>query len=96
MLSLQAASKGHRIFAEIDAFAFAEFFGEVVDELFIKVIAAQVGVAVDRENFKHAIADIKGGNVERSAAQVEDENFFVLLFVQAILPGRRAAAAARV
>ena len=37
-----------------------------------------------REHFEDAVADVEHGNVERSAAEVEDADLFVLLLVQAI------------
>ena len=36
-------------------------------------------VAVGSRNFENAIAQLKNGNVERTAAQVEDQNLFVLV-----------------
>ncbi len=78
------ALQGHRVFAEVDAFGALEFVGQEIDEDLVEVVAAEVGVAVDAEDFEDAVADIEDGDVEGSAAEVEDADFFVLLFIQAI------------
>ena len=81
------ALEGHRVLAEVDAFLLAELLGEVVDELLVEVVAAEVGVAVDGEHFEDAIADVEDGDVERAAAEVEDADLLVLLFVHAVGEG---------
>ena len=43
-----------------------------------------MGVTVDAEHFENAVADIQDGYVKRAAAEVEDEEFFVFLFIQAV------------
>ena len=56
----------------------------MVDELFVKVVAAEVGVAVDAEHFKHAVPNVQHGHVECAAAEVEDEDLFVLVLPKSI------------
>ena len=53
-----------------------EFIGYPVDYALIPVVAAQVVVASGRANLKYAVAQLKNGNIERTAAKVEDQNLF--------------------
>ncbi len=82
------ALEGHRVFAQIDAFGAFEFVGQIIDEDLVEVVAAEVGVAVDAEDFEDAVADVEHGDVERSAAEVEDADFFILLFIEPVGEGR--------
>ena len=52
--------------------------------LFVEVVAAEVGVAVDRRHFEDAVADVEDRDVERAAAEVEDGDLLVLLLVEAV------------
>ncbi len=76
--------ESHGVFAEIDALLFAEFFGDVIDEGLIVVIAAEVGVAVDGEDFEDAVTDVEDGDVEGAAAEIEDEDFAAFFLVHAV------------
>ena len=66
-----------------------ELIGDVIDQHLVEVIAAQVRVAVDPLDLENAVADVENGDIERTAAQVEDCYFFVLLLVQAVGQRRR-------
>ena len=50
------------------------FLGEIVCQVvqddFVKVVAAQVSVAVGSQNFKYAVAQFKDGYIECTSAQV--------------------------
>ena len=80
----------HLVLAEVDAVALLELVGDVVDERFVEVVAAQVRVAVRRQHVEDALGDVEDGDVERTAAQVEDRDLFVLLLVEPVCQrGRR-------
>ncbi len=48
-----------------------------VQDRVVEVVAAQVGIAIGRKHFEDAIADFEDGDIECSAAKVEDGDFFV-------------------
>ena len=81
--------EGHRVLAEVDALLLPELLGEEVDQLLVEVVAAEVGVAVDREHLEDAVADVEDRDVERAAAEVEDGDLLVLLLVQPVRQRRR-------
>ena len=76
--------QGLAVGAQVNALVLLEFIRSPVDDLLVPVIAAQVGVAVGGFDFDHAFAHFQDGHVERAAAQVEDQDGFVLLLVQAV------------
>ena len=78
------ALQGHGVFPQVNAFGFFEFIGQVVDEDFVKVVAAQMGIAIGAEDFKDIIADIQDGDIEGAAAEIEDGDFFILFILHAI------------
>ena len=82
------ALEGHGVLAEVDALLLAEFFGDVVDECLVVVVAAEVGVAVDGEDFEDAFADVEDGDVEGASAEIEDEDLAALFLVHAVGEGR--------
>ena len=45
----------------------------------VPVVAAQVVVASGGQNFEHAVAELKHGNVERAATKVEHEDLLILV-----------------
>ena len=81
--------QSHGIFAEIDPLLRLEPVGDVVDQLFIEIVAAQVRVSVGAQDLDQLIADFEDRNVERSAAEVEDDDLLVLLLLQTIGERRR-------
>jgi len=63
---------------------------EVLHNALVKVLAAQVGVPVGRDDLEHAVVDAKNRNVKGPAAQVENEDVLLarVLLVQAVGDGR--------
>ena len=80
--------QGHLVLAEVDPLLLLELVGDVVDQGLVPVVAAEVGVAVGREDLEDAVADVEDRDVERAAAEVEDRDLLVLLLVEAVGQGR--------
>ena len=56
----------------------------------VKVVAAQVGITVGGFNFEHTVAELQDGDIECTAAEVEDSHLHILvLLVQAVCQGSR-------
>ena len=58
----------HFIFAQIDAVLFFELIEHPMQDRVVEVVAAEVCVAVGREHFKDAIADLEDRDIKCSAA----------------------------
>ncbi len=74
----------HGVLAEVDTVFAFEFSGDVVDDGFIEVVAAEVCIAVGAEHFDEFIFDFEDGHVERAATEVEDADLFFLLLFQSV------------
>ena len=72
------------IFSQINALIAQKLFGNPIDEALVKIIAAKMGVSGGGMDFKYAIAYIEDGDIKGSAAEIEDQDGLVALFVQAI------------
>ena len=81
---LLEALDGHAVAAEVDALVAPELVGEPLDDALVEVVAAEVSVAVGRLHLEHAVADVQHGDVERTPAQVEDDDELVLPLVEAV------------
>ena len=80
--------EGHPILPKIDALILLELIDQPVHDALVEVVAAEIGVAVGRLDLEDAVADLKDGDVERTATQVIDDNPFVLFLVQTVGEGR--------
>ena len=74
----------HAVVGKINAFGFFEFINHPVDNALVKVIAAEVSIAVGSFNFKYAVTYIKDGYIERAAAKVVNHNGVVFALVNAV------------
>src|SRR5882724_4643636 len=72
------------VFSQIDAVVALKFFGQPVNDLLVKVVAAQVRVAGSGTNLKDAVTHVENRNVEGSSAQVEHKDGLIFLLVQAV------------
>ena len=81
---LLEALQGHRVRAEVDALVGLEFVGDVVDQLLVEVVAAEVGVAVRADDAEDAVGDFQDRDVERAAAEVEDADRLLALLIEAV------------
>ena len=75
---------GDLVVRQIDALCLLEFGNEVVHDALVKVIAAEVCVAVGGKDFDDAVADVQNGNVERAAAEVIDHDLLLGFLVDAV------------
>ena len=79
----------HLVLGQVDAVRFLELVHEILNDLVIPVVAAQMGVAVGRQNFEHAVRNFQNGDVERAAAQVVDHDLAALVLIQPVGERRR-------
>ena len=82
--SFLQALQSHWILADINALLLAEVFGQEVDELLVKVIAAEVSVTVRGEHFEHAVGNVQDGHIERSAAEIEHSDLRIGLLLKTV------------
>ncbi len=66
------------ILAQVDALVALELVGEVVDETSVEVVTAEVGVPRGGPDLDDPLADVEDADVERPAAEVEDQDRLVL------------------
>ena len=71
---LVEALQRHRVLPEVDALVALELRDHPVDDRLVEVVAAEVVVAVRRLDVVDAVAELEHGDVERPAAEVEDED----------------------
>ena len=74
----------NRVLAKVDPLFLLELVGDVVDEDLVEIVAAEVAVTVRADHAEDAFGDLQDGNVERSTAQVEDDDLLVLVLAQAV------------
>ena len=80
---LQALSS-HFILAQVNAVFLLEVIGHPVDHALVKVVAAQMGVAVGSQNLGHAVAHFDDGNIEGAAAQVIHHDLLIVFLIHAV------------
>ena len=76
--------QGLAVLSQIDSVVAEEVIRHIVHQHFVEVVAAQVRVAGGGADLEDAVADIENGDVEGSAAEVEDQDGFVLLLVETV------------
>ena len=85
---LQALER-HRVVSKVDFVLALEVVRHVVDEDMVKVVAAEVRVAVRADNLEDAVRNGQDGNVEGAAAEVEDDDLLADILVETISERRR-------
>ena len=73
-----------RIFAQIDVVLALELVGQIVHEPAVEVVATQVGITCGGANLDHPVTDVEQADIERAAAEVEDQHGLVALLVQPV------------
>ena len=81
---LLQALGSHLVLAQVDAVLLLEGVGHPVDDPLVKVVAAQVGVAVGGQDLSDAVAHLDDGDIEGAAAQVVDHDLLVLFLINAV------------
>ena len=74
LAGLVEALQCHRVLTEVDALVALELRDHPVDDRLVEVVAAEVVVTVGGLDVVDAVAELEHGDVERPAAQVEDED----------------------
>ena len=69
---------------QVDALLALELGHHPVDDRLVEVVAAEVVVARGRLDLEDAVAQLEHGDVERAAAEVEDEDGALALLVEAV------------
>ena len=78
------ALDGVGLLGEVDAGVVFELGDDPVHDAIVPVVTTEVGVAIGGADFKDAVTDFKGRDVECAAAKVIDSDFFVLHFVESV------------
>ena len=73
-----------RSFLQINALVALKLFRHPVDHPLVEIVAAQVRIAGSGADFEDSVADIEDRNIEGAAAEVEHQDRFVLLLVEAV------------
>src|SRR5215211_537874 len=79
----------HLVLREVYALALLELRDHPLDNLGVEVVAAEVVVAARGLDLEDPVSELEDGDVERPAAEVEDQDGLVLLLVQPVGQGRR-------
>ena len=77
------------VVAQVDALLFLELVGEVIDDPFVEILAAQECVAIGRFDLEDAVADFEDRDVEGAAAEIVDGDLAGLFLVEAVGERRR-------
>ena len=83
---------GDLIIRQVDALGPLELVDEVFHDGFVKIVAAEVGVAVGSQNFDDAVADVEDGDIERAAAEVVDHDLLLGFLIHAVGEARLRSA----
>ena len=78
-----------RVVSQVDAGVGLELGGEMVDESPVEVVTTEMGVARGGPHLDHAVAHIEDAHVKGATAEVEDQDGFVRLLVEAVGQGGR-------
>ena len=80
---LQALQR-HGVLGQVNAVVLLELSHQPINHPLVKVVTAEVRIAVGGLDLEHPIADFQHGDVKRPTAQVIDRNLLVGLLVQAV------------
>src|SRR5690606_28574737 len=71
---LLQALQDHFVLGDVDALVFLEFRNEIIDDLLVDIVPAQVGVTVGRDHLDDVFAYFKNRNIEGAAAEIVNRN----------------------
>src|SRR3989344_8239429 len=69
---------------QVDSLLFFELLQKPLNQNLVKIIAAEVSVAVCSQNFKNPVSNFQNRNVKSSATQIVNQNLFIGLFIKSI------------
>jgi hypothetical protein len=81
--------QGQPVLRQIDALVLLEFGDDPLDDELVKILAAEMGIAVGRFDLDHVGRHLEDGNIEGAAAQVEDRDLLALFLVETVGQGGR-------
>jgi len=76
--------KGHFITSNVNSVFFFKLICQEINQPQVKIISAQMRIAIRRLYFKNPIAYFKDRNIKCSAAKIKYRNFFIRFFIQTI------------
>ena len=74
----------HTVIAQVDTVGLLEFIRDIIHDPLIEVIAAETVIACGRKNFEYAVADLKDGYIEGTAAEIVNENLLVGFLIHTV------------
>ena len=85
---LLQALDDHFVAGYINALVSFELGHKVIDDALVDVVAAQMGVAIGRNNLDHVFTHLQDRDVEGAAAEVVDRDDLVCFLLKAVCQGR--------
>src|SRR6201999_81937 len=73
-----------RILAQIDVVLALELISQIIHQPAIEVVTTQMGITRGGANLDHPVTDVEKADIERAAAEIEDEHGLVALLVQPV------------
>src|SRR3989338_4617488 len=70
--------KRHPVFSQINAFRPPKLLGEPIHDALVKIVSAQMRVAVGGLHLEHAVADLKDRDIESPATEIVNRDFLIL------------------
>ena len=75
---------GDLVVRQVDALCLLEFGNKVIHDALVEIVAAEVRVAVGRQNLDNAVTDVEDGDIERAAAKVIDHDLLLGFLIDTI------------
>ena len=85
--SLFETLRSHLVLRQVNAVFLLEFFNHPVHNLLVKVITTEVSITIGSQNFERTAGEFEDRYIERTTAEVEYENRFVFVLVEAVSQG---------
>ena len=76
--------QGHSVLGQVNTLLLLELANKVIQEVIVKVLSSQEGIAVGGLDFKHSLLNLKDGDIKGAAAKVKHSDNLVVTLVHAI------------
>ena len=76
--------QNHLVFGKIDSLILFEFSYQPVNDTLVKVVPAEVSVAISCFNLDNIVSDFQNGDIKRSTTEIIYSNGVVFIFIQTI------------